>query len=85
MTTSRSLVAVNGAWAGLGNRTRFTWSAQAIADAEGRDFAYVWPTRPGLFEPRLTDLWAYPAPQLPVGSVIPNRRYAGRTFRGSGR
>lgn len=71
MRTASSLVAVNGAWAGLGNRIRFTLSAEAIAEAEGRDFAYVWPTSPGLFEPELTDLWAYPAPQLPWGSVVP--------------
>lgn len=67
----RSFVAVNGAWAGLGNRIRFTLSAQAIAEAESREFAYVWPTRPGLFEPSLTDLWEYSAPRLPWGSVVP--------------
>lgn len=67
----RSLVAVNGAWAGLGNRIRFTLSAEAIAAAEGRDFAYVWPTRAGLFEPELTDLWHYGGAQLPWGSVVP--------------
>lgn len=68
---ARSFVAVNGAWAGLGNRIRFTLSARAIAEVEGREFAYVWPTRPGLFEPSLTDLWAYDAPRLPWGSVVP--------------
>ena len=66
-----SLVAVNGEWAGLGNRLRFTLSAQGIAEAEGRDFAYVWPTRPGLFEPSLTDLWEYAAPRLPWGAAVP--------------
>lgn len=71
MTTPRSLVAVNGAWAGLGNRIRFTLSAEAIAAAEARDFAYVWPTSPGLFEPAFTDLWDYRAPRLPWGSVVP--------------
>lgn len=71
MTTPRSFVAVNGAWAGLGNRIRFTLSAEAIAVAEGRDFAYVWPTSPGLFEPAFTELWDYPAPRLPWGSVVP--------------
>ena len=71
MKSRRSFVAVNGAWAGLGNRIRFTLSAEAIAEAAGRDFAYVWPTSPGLFEPQLTDLWDYSAPQLPSGSVVP--------------
>ena len=71
MTTRPSFVAVNGAWAGLGNRIRFTLSAEAIAAAEGRDFAYVWPTSSGLFEPAFTDLWDYPARRLAWGSVVP--------------
>jgi hypothetical protein len=71
VTTTSSLVAVNGAWAGLGNRIRFTLSAESIAAVEGRDFAYVWPTRTGLFEPSFTDLWDYKAPHAPWGSVVP--------------
>lgn len=71
MTAHPSLVAVNGRWAGLGNRLRFTLSAQSIAEREGRHFAYVWPTGKGLFEPALTDLWNYNAERLPVGAVMP--------------
>lgn len=47
---------------GLGNRIRFTLSAQHFAEQEGRAFYYTWPTRG--FGARFTDLWDYTAPQL---------------------
>lgn len=59
-----SLIAVNVPWAGLGNRLRFTLSAQAVAQAEGRDFAYAWCAGPK-FEPDLTELWDFGARQVP--------------------
>ena len=68
--TVRRLVAVNSLWAGLGNRIRFTLSAQSIARAMGA--TSVWPTQRGVFEPDLLDLWAFPARQLCQGSVVPN-------------
>jgi hypothetical protein len=52
------LFAVNFANAGLGNRLRFTLSAQALAEAEGRRFRYLWPTDKD-FSARLTELWEY--------------------------
>jgi hypothetical protein len=63
-----ALIAENIAQAGLGNRIRFTLSAQAIAEAEGRHFYYVWPTGPD-FEPAFTDLWAYDQAELPARVV----------------
>lgn len=61
---TRSLVAVNLPYAGLGNRLRFTLSAQAVAEAEGRAFSYVWPTSPD-FDARFTDLWRFDATEIP--------------------
>lgn len=63
-----ALVAENVAQPGLGNRIRFTLSAQAIAAAQGRHFYYIWPTGPQ-FEPALTDLWEYDQRRLPPGAV----------------
>ena len=68
----RRVVAVNPMAAGLGNRIRFTLSAEVVARSEDRLFSYVWPTRPGLFEPAFTDLWKYPETSLPVGAIEPN-------------
>lgn len=66
------LTAVNSLWSGLGNRLRFTLSAKAVADAEDREFSYVWPTAAGVFEPSLTDLWEYSEPCREARDVVPN-------------
>lgn len=55
---SRSLIAYNGADAGLGNRLRVTLGARNLAEAEGRKFFYVWPVGPA-FGPRLSQLWEW--------------------------
>lgn len=70
-TTEKRLTAVNGMWAGLGNRLRFTLSAQRVAAAESRCFSYIWPTAPGVFESKLTDLWEFPFPEVET-NLIPN-------------
>lgn len=67
-----SLVAVNGLWAGLGNRLRFTLSAQAVAEREARSFSYYWPTARGVFEPHMTDIWDYRAHHANPACAVPN-------------
>jgi hypothetical protein len=52
------LIAYNGYDSGLGNRVRVVLGAKSLAEVEGREFAYVWPTGP-LFGPRFSDLWEY--------------------------
>lgn len=58
-----ALVAVNIPWAGLGNRLRFTLSAESVADAMGRRFSYTWPVGED-FSADMRDLWDYSAEQL---------------------
>ncbi|ADU47656.1 hypothetical protein [Intrasporangium calvum] len=60
-----AMVAVNAPWAGLGNRIRFTLSAQAVAEAEGRHFYYSWHVG-SHFGAALTDLWQYEAVRVPA-------------------
>lgn len=52
----RSLVAVMPKYAGLGNRLRSFMGLRALADLEGRRFAYVWPVNK-YFGASMTDLW----------------------------
>lgn len=54
--TKPSLIAYNGYRAGLGNRVRVVLGCQSLAELEGRDFRYVWPTG-RRFGPRFSDLW----------------------------
>jgi hypothetical protein len=61
---SPTLIAYNGAEAGLGNRIRVVLGAQSLAELEGRSFAYVWPTGPK-FGPRFDQLWRFEAPVVP--------------------
>lgn len=57
------VVAVPRLHHGLGNRIRVLMSAWDLADAEGREFRYVWPTgRP--FGARLDDLWHVEAAEM---------------------
>ncbi|MCU1437736.1 MAG: hypothetical protein JWP66_823 [Naasia sp.] len=56
-------MAYNGYDSGLGNRIRVTLGGQSLAEAEGRDFFYVWPTGE-LFGAQFSDLWEYRAPVL---------------------
>jgi hypothetical protein len=59
------VVSRNRIHAGLGNRMRVLLGAQSLAEREGRGFGYVWQTgRP--FGARLTDLWLFDAPRVPV-------------------
>jgi hypothetical protein len=60
-----ALVAHNIPWAGLGNRVRFTLSAQVIAERERRAFYYSWPVGPA-FGAAFTDLWDYRAAEVPA-------------------
>lgn len=62
----RALIADNILSAGLGNRVRFLLSAQRVAEVEGRAFYWTWPTRAGVFEPHIHDLWHYD-----VGTELP--------------
>lgn len=57
-TARRKLVAYNGYDSGLGNRVRVVLGSRSLADLEGRDFAYVWPTG-SLFGPRFNELWDF--------------------------
>lgn len=68
MIETPALIAINGMWAGLGNRMRFTLSAQAVAAAEGRNFYYSWPVGER-FGPQLTDLWDFRQTRLEPSSV----------------
>ena len=54
--TRPTLIAYNGYSSGLGNRVRVVLGCQSLAELEGRDFRFVWPTGK-LFEPRFSDLW----------------------------
>ena len=58
LTLKKSLIAYNGYDVGLGNRLRVVLGAKSLAESEGREFYYVWPTGPR-FGPRLSDLWVY--------------------------
>jgi hypothetical protein len=58
------LVAVTGRYHGLGNRMRVVLGARALAEHEGRSFAYVWPTGRG-FGARLDELWEFDARRWP--------------------
>lgn len=60
------VVAVTGRYHGLGNRMRVLLGARALAEYEGRSFAYVWPTGRG-FGARLDELWRFDAPRWPKG------------------
>jgi len=51
-------VAVTRRSHGLGNRMRAVLGVRALAEAEGRAFAYVWPTGRG-FGARLDELWEF--------------------------
>ncbi len=55
----RSVLAVNVHNAGLGNRIRFTLSAELLARHSGRKFEYVWQVSEA-FNGAMTDLWEYP-------------------------
>ncbi len=50
---------------GLGNRIRVVLGGRVLARAEGREFAYVWPTG-AEFGPRLTELWDVDFPSVPL-------------------
>lgn len=54
----KSLVAYNGADAGLGNRLRVVLGSSILAGIEDRRLVYVWPTSP-LFEPSFSDLFDF--------------------------
>lgn len=56
-TENPMVIAANIDEAGLGNRMRFTLSAQSLAEATGREFKYVWPVR--TFGAHLRDLWDF--------------------------
>lgn len=58
MPGTKSLIAYNGYDSGLGNRVRVVLGAKSLAEMEGRDFYFVWPTGP-LFGPRMSDLWHF--------------------------
>jgi hypothetical protein len=58
LTLRKSLIAYNGYDVGLGNRLRVTLGAKSLAEFEGREFYYVWPTG-DRFGPRMSDLWHY--------------------------
>lgn len=56
MPRMKSIIAYNGADAGLGNRVRVTIGAANLADSENRSFYYVWP-RSEKFQPAFDELW----------------------------
>jgi hypothetical protein len=53
-----ALIAYNGYDSGLGNRVRVVLGCKSLAELEGRDFRYVWPTGK-LFGPTLPELWHF--------------------------
>jgi hypothetical protein len=53
-----ALIAYNGYDSGLGNRVRVVLGCKSLAELEGRDFRYVWPTGK-LFGPKLPELWHF--------------------------
>ncbi|MCL3861284.1 hypothetical protein [Actinotalea sp. K2] len=59
-----SLIAYNGYNAGLGNRVRVVLGAKALAEAEERQFLFVWPTG-RLFGPDFSDLWRFEGTTIP--------------------
>ena len=58
MPGSKSLIAYNGYDSGLGNRVRVVLGAKSLAELEGREFYFVWPTG-SLFGPKMSDLWRF--------------------------
>lgn len=54
--TKPTLIAYNGYRAGLGNRVRVVLGCESLAELEGREFRYVWPTGRH-FGPRFSELW----------------------------
>ncbi|GAA4656774.1 hypothetical protein [Arthrobacter cryoconiti] len=64
-TESPALIAVTGKYHGLGNRVRVVLGCRTLAQAEGRSFAYTWPTGP-TFGARLDQLWEFDAPVVPL-------------------
>lgn len=56
----RALLVYTGRRDGLGNRVRALLSAQALAQAEGRDLYYVW-SSDRYFGPRINQLWDFTA------------------------
>lgn len=56
----QALLVYTGRHDGLGNRVRALLSAQALAQAEGRDLYYVWSTDK-YFGPRIDELWRFTA------------------------
>jgi hypothetical protein len=60
----RTVVAVTAPQSGLGNRIRVLLGAKSLAESEGRELAYVWPTGPS-FGPRLPELWRFDATVMP--------------------
>ena len=63
-----ALVAINSSGMGLGNRIRLVLSGKAVADAEGRNFYYVWPKKG--FGAALTDLWHCDFSELKKGEIV---------------
>ena len=58
LLSQKSVISLNGRYWGLGNRIRVVLGAKMLADSEGRNFYYVWPTG-SKFGPKLTDLWHF--------------------------
>ena len=58
-----TLIAYNGYDSGLGNRIRVVLGCRSLAELEGRDFRYVWPTGK-LFGPTLPELWHVTGPTV---------------------
>lgn len=56
LVRNRSLITYNGRYSGLGNRVRVVLGSKLLAEAEGRDFYYVWPTG-RTFGPKFSQLW----------------------------
>lgn len=75
VTESPALIAVTGKYHGLGNRVRVVLGCRTLAKAEGRSFAYTWPTGPS-FGARLDELWEFnePVVPLPVSKLLALRR-----------
>lgn len=61
---TKSLIAYNGYDSGLGNRVRVVLGAKSLAELEGREFYFVWPTGP-LFGPKMSDLWHFSGRTVP--------------------
>ena len=70
-----AVLAVTDKHHGLGNRVRAVLGARVLAAAEGRSFAYTWPTGKQ-FGARFDDLWDFDAPL--VGTTA--SRLAARRF-----